>query len=135
MELLWKGLAVFGCIFLMTLTTEEFVLPVLDEARVLLVSANSFSDAALVFAETISRLLFPFMVIFLLLFLALFEYLCNFFAEVTREYQDLKLIVLPLPNADKLFLPMQALLTDVSTLTGGTLATGYVCDAWHVAQH
>jgi len=85
-ELMWKGLAVFGCIFLMTLTTEEFVLPVLDEARVLLLSANSFTDAALIFAETISRLLFPFMVIFLLLFLALFEYLCNFFAEVTREY-------------------------------------------------
>lgn len=82
-ELVWKGLAVFGCIFLMTVTTEEFVMPVLDEAKVMLASTDSVTDWALIFAEVISRMLFPFMVIFLLVFLVIFEYLCGFFAEVT----------------------------------------------------
>jgi sterol O-acyltransferase len=94
MELLWKGLAVFGCIFLMTLTTEEFVLPVLDEARVLLQSTHGLLDSALVFAEVISRLLFPFMVIFLLVFLVIFEYLCGFFAEITCKFSHSSFVLL-----------------------------------------
>ena len=31
-ELFWKTLAVFGCIFLLIVTTEEFILPVLDDS-------------------------------------------------------------------------------------------------------
>lgn len=93
-EMFWKGLAVFGCIFLMTTTTEEFVLPVLDEASTRLAVLNRRSghltpnakrmEEGLVLAEAISRLLFPFMVIFLLVFLSIFEYSLNFFAEVTK---------------------------------------------------
>ena len=42
------------------------------------------SSGALTFAETVSRLLFPFMVTFLLVFLVIFEYVLGAFAELTR---------------------------------------------------
>jgi sterol O-acyltransferase len=84
MELLYKTLAVFGCIFLMTVTAEEFVLPVLRESAVALQDSTSAPDFALILGETIGRLLFPFMVIFLLVFLVIFEYLLGAFAEITR---------------------------------------------------
>lgn len=85
LELFYKSLAVFGCIFLMTVTSEEFVIPVLAESQLRLRIPNqSIPDGALIFAETVSRLLFPFMVIFLLVFLSIFEYVLGFFAEVTR---------------------------------------------------
>jgi sterol O-acyltransferase len=84
LELFFKSLAVFGCIFLMTVTSEEFILPVLDISAKELQATTSFSDGALVLAETISRLLFPFMVMFLLVFLVIFEYILNAFAEITR---------------------------------------------------
>lgn len=74
MELFYKTLAVFGCIFLMTITSEEFIIPVLDESHYRLVKSSSWIDSALTFAETVSRLLFPFMVTFLLVFLVIFEY-------------------------------------------------------------
>jgi sterol O-acyltransferase len=83
LELFWKTLAVFGCIFLMTVTSEEFVIPVLDESRIRLEAAPTWIDGSLVFAETVSRLLFPFMVIFLLVFLVIFEYVLGAFAEIT----------------------------------------------------
>ncbi|KAK3058400.1 hypothetical protein LTS18_011381, partial [Coniosporium uncinatum] len=84
LELFYKGLAVFGCVFLMTFTSEEFVIPVLEESAVRLHATSVLSERALIFAETVSRLLFPFMVIFLLVFLAVFEYMLGFFAEITR---------------------------------------------------
>ncbi|KAK3076218.1 hypothetical protein LTS18_013598, partial [Coniosporium uncinatum] len=84
LELFYKGLAVFGCVFLMTFTSEEFVIPVLEESAVRLHATSVLSERALIFAETVSRLLFPFMVIFLLVFLAIFEYMLGFFAEITR---------------------------------------------------
>ncbi|KAF2114473.1 MBOAT, membrane-bound O-acyltransferase family-domain-containing protein [Lophiotrema nucula] len=84
MELFYKTLAVAGCIFLMTVTAEEFVLPVLDEASVQLQDANSASEFLLILGETIGRMLFPFMVIFLLVFLSIFEYTLGAFAEITR---------------------------------------------------
>ncbi|KAF2183167.1 hypothetical protein K469DRAFT_711120 [Zopfia rhizophila CBS 207.26] len=84
MELFYKTLAVFGCIFLMTVTTEEFVLPVLDESADRLQHSTSASDFGLIMGETIGRLLFPFMVTFLLVFLVIFEYLLGAFAELTR---------------------------------------------------
>ena len=84
LELFYKTLAVFGCIFLMTVTSEEFIIPVLDESRVRLEATRNRIDAGLIFAETVSRLLFPFMVTFLLVFLVIFEYVLGAFAEITQ---------------------------------------------------
>jgi sterol O-acyltransferase len=84
-ELFYKTLAVFGCIFLLTITTEEFILPVLDESAIALPASTSASEFALILGETIGRLLFPFMVAFLLVFLVIFEYILGAFAEITRK--------------------------------------------------
>jgi sterol O-acyltransferase len=83
-ELSMKTLAVFGCIFLMTVTSEEFIIPVLDDSRIRLSRTSNFIDSALIFAETVSSLLFPFMITFLLVFLVIFEYVLGAFAEITR---------------------------------------------------
>lgn len=86
MELFYKTLAVFGCIFLLTVTSEEFIIPVLAESAPRLRAATasrSTTDQLLVLAETTSRLLFPFMLTFLLVFLVIFEYLLGAFAEMT----------------------------------------------------
>jgi sterol O-acyltransferase len=82
-ELFYKSLAVFGCIFLLTITSEEFILPVLAESDTAMHSTTRLSELALILAETVSRLLFPFMVSFLLVFLVIFEYICGAFAEIT----------------------------------------------------
>lgn len=82
-ELFWKTLAVFGCIFLLTITSEEFILPVLHESAERLQGIQSLSEMSLVLAESISLLLFPFMVTFLLVFLVIFEYVLGAFAEIT----------------------------------------------------
>ncbi|EGC40976.1 sterol O-acyltransferase [Histoplasma capsulatum var. duboisii H88] len=84
MEVFFKTLAVFGCIFLLTHVSEEFIVPVLDESAVRLQDLSSGSEKALVLAETISMLLLPFMITFLLVFLVIFEYTLNAFAEITR---------------------------------------------------
>ena len=84
LELFWKTLAVFGCIFLLTVTSEEFIIPVLDESHLRLRNSPTFVDSALIFAETVSAMLFPFMVTFLLVFLVIFEYVLGAFAEITR---------------------------------------------------
>ncbi|KAL8651427.1 MAG: hypothetical protein Q9210_003251 [Variospora velana] len=83
LELFWKTLAVFGCIFLLTITSEEFILPVLHDASIRLNSISSTSETLLIMSETISLLLFPFMVTFLLVFLVIFEYVLGAFAEIT----------------------------------------------------
>ena len=83
MELLWKTLAVFGCIFLLTVVSEEFIVPVLNEAALRLQDISSSSDMGLILLESISLLLFPFMVTLLLVFLVIFEYLLGAFAEIT----------------------------------------------------
>lgn len=85
MELFYKTLAVFGCIFLLTITTEEFILPVLDESAIELQASTSYSELFLILGETVGRLLFPFMVAFLLVFLVIFEYILGAFAEITRK--------------------------------------------------
>lgn len=82
-ELFWKTLAVFGCIFLLTITSEEFILPVLHDSASRLDGVDSFSEMGLILAESISLLLFPFMVTFLLVFLVIFEYVLGAFAELT----------------------------------------------------
>lgn len=83
-QLGYKILAVFGVIFLLTITSEEFILPVLTESALRLETVSSFSEMALILAESISLLLFPFMVSFLLVFLVIFEYVLGAFAEITR---------------------------------------------------
>ncbi|KAF2666768.1 sterol O-acyltransferase 1 [Microthyrium microscopicum] len=83
LELFYKSLAVFGCIFLLAITSEEFIIPVLQELQPRIRAATQLSDFALVLAESTSRLLFPFMISFLLVFLVIFEYLCGAFAELT----------------------------------------------------
>jgi sterol O-acyltransferase len=83
-ELFYKTLAVFGCIFLMVVTSEEFILPVLDVSAARLHHSDSGLDFALIVAETVGRLLFPFMITFLLVFLVIFEYVLGAFAELTR---------------------------------------------------
>ncbi|MCJ1342982.1 hypothetical protein MMC31_001171, partial [Peltigera leucophlebia] len=82
-ELSWKTLAVFGCIFLLTITSEEFIVPVLHDSALRLDGVDSLSEMGLILAESISLLLFPFMVTFLLVFLVIFEYVLGAFAELT----------------------------------------------------
>ncbi|CAO2653211.1 Nn.00g026220.m01.CDS01 [Neocucurbitaria sp. VM-36] len=84
LEVFYKTLAVFGCIFLMVITAEEFILPVLDQSALRLYHSNSAMDFSLILGETIGRLLFPFMITFLLVFLVIFEYILGAFAELTR---------------------------------------------------
>lgn len=91
-ELGYKVLAVFGVIFLLTITSEEFILPVLAESSVRLQVVHSLTDTLLILAETISLLLFPFMITFLLVFLVIFEYVLGACAELTcfadRNFYD-----------------------------------------------
>lgn len=83
MELFYKTLAVFGCIFLLTLTSEEFIVPVLRDSALRLQAIDSWFEMGLILAESISELLFPFMVTLLLVFLVIFEYVLGAFAEIT----------------------------------------------------
>ncbi|KAG6039545.1 hypothetical protein E4U41_002437, partial [Claviceps citrina] len=78
-----KIIATFGCIFLLTVVSEEFILPVLVDAQQRL-AASSPPEVLLVLAESVSWLLFPFMLTFLLVFLVIFEYVLGAFAEITR---------------------------------------------------
>ncbi|KAH7141320.1 MBOAT, membrane-bound O-acyltransferase family-domain-containing protein [Dactylonectria estremocensis] len=83
-SLIAKIIATFGCIFLLTIISEEFILPVLVDASTRLeIVRGSVSESALILAETISWLLFPFMLTFLLVFLVIFEYILGAFAEIT----------------------------------------------------
>ncbi|EHK97004.1 putative sterol O-acyltransferase 2 [Glarea lozoyensis 74030] len=82
-ELGYKILAVFGVIFLLTITSEEFILPVMSESALRLETVESASETALILAESISMLLWPFMITFLLVFLVIFEYVLGAFAEIT----------------------------------------------------
>lgn len=82
-ELSYKTLAIFGCIFLLTITSEEFIVPVLNESALRLEGIDSWPEMGLILAESISLLLFPFMVTFLLVFLVIFEYVLGAFAEIT----------------------------------------------------
>lgn len=82
-NLIAKVVATFGCIFLLTIISEEYILPVLQESHLRLESVSSFTETLLTLAETISWLLFPFMLTFLLVFLVIFEYVLGAFAEIT----------------------------------------------------
>ena len=90
-EVVAKTLAVFGCIFLLTITSEEFILPVMVESAARLEHVESLSEIVLILAESISLLLFPFMITFLLVFLVIFEYVLGAFAEITCKTPPLVL--------------------------------------------
>ncbi|KAK7749593.1 Sterol O-acyltransferase 2 (Sterol-ester synthase 2) [Cytospora paraplurivora] len=82
-----KIAAVFGCIFLLTIISEDTILPTLQESSARLHGSNpppAPLESLLIMAETISWLLFPFMLTFLLVFLVIFEYVLGAFAEITR---------------------------------------------------
>ena len=83
MELFYKTLAVFGCIFLLTIISEEFIVPVLRESALRLEETDGWCDMGLILGETVSQLLFPFMMTFLVCFLVIFEYVLGAFAEIT----------------------------------------------------
>lgn len=83
-NLISKIIAVFGCIFLLTIISEEFILPILQSSSVRLHQSANALEFLLVLAETTSWLLFPFMLTFLLVFLVIFEYVLGAFAEITR---------------------------------------------------
>ena len=90
-NLLSKIAAIFGCIFLLTIISEEFILPALRDASQGLDASLRVADSpltalevVLILAETISWLLFPFMLTFLLVFLVIFEYVLGACAEITR---------------------------------------------------
>lgn len=82
-ELGYKVLATFGVIFLLVVTSEEFILPVMIESAHRLETVTSFSETGLIIAESISVVLWPFMITFLLVFLVIFEYILGAFAEIT----------------------------------------------------
>lgn len=93
LEVFWKTLAVFGCIFLMTVVSEEFITPILADATVRIHQHSSFTDKGIILAESISLMLFPFMIEFLLTFLTIWEYALGAFAELScfadrRFYSD-----------------------------------------------
>lgn len=77
-------LAVFGCVGLMILISGEFIFPVLHESSAKLGAADTTIHKAIVLAETVSMMLTPFLVCFLLNFLVIFEYILGASAEVTR---------------------------------------------------
>ncbi|KAI0884062.1 MBOAT-domain-containing protein [Annulohypoxylon maeteangense] len=83
-SLIAKIVATFGCIFLLTIISEEYILPVLQESTIDLDKSSSVFETCLILAETISWLLFPFMLTFLLVFLVIFEYVLGAFGEITR---------------------------------------------------
>ncbi|KAI1438313.1 MBOAT-domain-containing protein [Xylaria sp. CBS 124048] len=83
-SLIAKIVATFGCIFLLTVISEEFILPVLQDSEARLNNTTSVTEKLLVLSESISWLLFPFMLTLLLVFLVIFEYVLGAFAEITR---------------------------------------------------
>jgi sterol O-acyltransferase len=82
-QLTYKVAAVFGVIFLLTVISEQFILPILDDAALHLERVDSTIEMLLVLAETVSMLLMPFLINLLLIFLVIFEYLLGAFAEIT----------------------------------------------------
>ncbi|KAF2969364.1 hypothetical protein GQX73_g4235 [Xylaria multiplex] len=83
-NLVAKIIATFGCIFLLTVISEEFILPVLQDSEARLGDTTSATEKLLILLESISWLLFPFMLTLLLVFLVIFEYVLGAFAEITR---------------------------------------------------
>lgn len=83
LEVFWKTLAVFGCIFLMTVVSEEYITPILASAKIRIQDTSHWTDKGLILAEAVSLMLFPFMIEFLLTFLVIWEYALGAFAELS----------------------------------------------------
>lgn len=89
-EIRWRKVAekvagLFGCIFLLTVISEEFINPVMTDAATRLTPPpEQTSTTLLILLDAISLLLFPFTLTFLLVFLVIFEYVLGAFAELSR---------------------------------------------------
>ncbi|BFZ63735.1 Sterol O-acyltransferase 2 (Sterol-ester synthase 2) [Saitoella coloradoensis] len=78
-----KALATFGTIFLLAITVEHHIMPILTQASKDLAVEPSVVTSGLIFTEALSALLWPYMLVFLLVFYIIFECILNVFAEVT----------------------------------------------------
>ncbi|KAI9088740.1 MBOAT, membrane-bound O-acyltransferase family-domain-containing protein [Phlyctochytrium arcticum] len=67
-----KSLGIVGIIMVLYVLVEHYIYPVLNRM------------GELTFFESLSHLLLPFMVAYMLIFYVIFECICNWFAEVTR---------------------------------------------------
>lgn len=67
----------------MTVVSEEFITPILADATIRLKGVGLISDKALILAKSISLVLLPFMIEFLLTFLVIWEYALGAIAELT----------------------------------------------------
>ena len=67
----------------MTIISEEFITPVLADSALRLRQVSLIGSKSLIMAETMSLLLFPFMITLLLVFLVIWEYMLGAFAELT----------------------------------------------------
>ncbi|TPX66715.1 hypothetical protein SpCBS45565_g04314 [Spizellomyces sp. 'palustris'] len=67
-----KGIGVIGIIMILYVTVENYIYPVLNRID------------TLTFFESVTHLILPFMVCYMLLFYLIFECICNWFAEITR---------------------------------------------------
>lgn len=81
------ALGTFGCIFLLVIISDHFMVPVLAKAIRTIIEAPEDASAtyfAIRLGHTVAFLMFPFMLSFLLVFWVIFEGVCNFSAEITR---------------------------------------------------
>lgn len=70
--LLQKFFFIMLTLFLLYITVQDYIQPILVDSK------------NLSMAESIIKLLLPFMVCYMMLFFIVFEHICNWFAEVTR---------------------------------------------------
>jgi hypothetical protein len=113
-----KAAAVFGCIFLLTVVSEEFILPVMTEASKSIEAAQQSSEVALILLESISMLLFPFMVTFLL-GKCLSHPPFHMRVLIPHKSSSLSSNISSVPSPRS-----HVSATDTSTVTGGTPPTG-----------
>ncbi|EPY50082.1 acyl-coA-sterol acyltransferase [Schizosaccharomyces cryophilus OY26] len=85
--LLECALGTFGCIFLLVVISENYMIPVLLQAIKWILEAPEDASTyyfVLQLGKTVTYLMFPFMLSFLIVFWVIFEGICNFSAEITR---------------------------------------------------
>lgn len=78
-----KVAATFSCIFLLYVTSESYIVPPLRHAKAELEKQSEWRMMAFVAAESVGLLMFPFMLAIILVFLIIFEFVLNAFAEIT----------------------------------------------------
>ncbi|EPX71750.1 acyl-coA-sterol acyltransferase [Schizosaccharomyces octosporus yFS286] len=85
--LLECALGTFGCLFLLVIISENYMIPILLRAIKWILEAPEEASTyffVLQLGKTVTYLMFPFMLSFLLVFWVIFEGICNFSAEITR---------------------------------------------------